>query len=281
MVNATIIIFVFLFAVSIGSFLNVVILRVPERQSLVTPPSHCPRCNYRLRWFDNIPLLSYIMLGGKCRKCREPISVQYPLIELMTGVLGLACYMHFGLTPAMVVFFVFCAILLAVTFIDIPYQIIPNGISIPGTIFGVAASFFVPQMNWQDSLIGAVAGFLIIFLTAYGYWFLTKREGIGMGDAKLLALLGAFLGWQAIPFILIASSFQGLLFFFVGLAFGLVKKAPPLPDPDEGPLPEKTENQEISVRHAAIPFGPFLALSGLEFLFFGRLILDVMTGWGG
>jgi len=281
LVHTTILVFVFLFAICIGSFLNVVILRLPERQSLVTPPSHCPKCNYRLRWFDNIPLLSYVMLGGKCRKCREPISVQYPLIELMTGVLGLACYMHFGLTPAMIVFFIFCAILLAVTFIDIPYQIIPNSISIPGIIIGVTASFFVPEMRWQDSVIGAVAGFLIIFLTAYGYWFLTKREGIGMGDAKLLALLGAFLGWQAIPFIMIASSIQGLLFFFLGLAFGLVKKAPPLPDPDEELQPAPPDGQEISVRHAAIPFGPFLALSGLEFLFFGRFILDLMTGWGG
>jgi len=277
-------VFVFLFGISIGSFLNVVILRLPKKQSLVSPPSHCPRCNYGLRWYDNVPILSYITLGGKCRKCRKPISIQYPLIELLTGVLALACYAHFDLTPAMFVYFIFCAILLTITFIDIPYQIIPNEISLPGILIGIGASFFIPELRWQDSLIGAIIGFLLIFLVAYGYWFLTKREGIGMGDAKLLALLGAFLGWQAIPFLLLGSSLQGLAVFFIGYAFGLIKKQPPLPDPDEeqesATNGEKEGEEELSVRHAAIPFGPFLALSGLEFLFFGKIILDFMTGWG-
>jgi leader peptidase (prepilin peptidase)/N-methyltransferase len=263
--------FVFLFGAAIGSFLNVVILRLPKHESLVRPPSHCPKCNYKLRWYDNIPILSYLMLGAKCRSCKAPISIQYPLIELISAALAVACYAKFGLGVELVVYFLFCALLIAISFIDIPYQIIPNELSLPGIALGIAASF-VTRVQWFDAVIGAAVGFVMIALIVYGYWFLTKREGMGMGDAKLLAMLAAFLGWQSIPFILLAASIQGLVIALAGIGLGFIKKAPPLPDPDEEPVqpaPDAATQEETPLRFAAVPFGPFLSLAAIEFLFFG------------
>ncbi len=272
------VVFSFLFGISIGSFLNVVILRLPKGMSIVRPASRCPKCGYVLRWYDNIPLLSYILLAGKCRKCRTPISIQYPLVELLSGVLAVACYYRFGLTPELGVYFVFVAALIAVTFIDIPYQIIPNEISIPGALLGVGVSFFTRSVTWQDSLIGAVLGFGLIAVIAYGYFFLTKREGMGMGDAKLLAMIGAFLGWQSIPFVLLAGSVQGVIFAVITMGFGLMRKEAPLPDPEEWEDGERpVSREEVPLRLAAIPFGPFLSLAALEFLFFGTVYYRWLT----
>lgn len=275
--------FVFAFAASIGSFLNVVILRLPRRESLVRPASHCPRCGYVLRWYDNIPVFSYLSLGGKCRRCKTGISIQYPLVELLTAALGLACYHKFGLSAELGVYFFFCALLVAISFIDIPYQIIPNELSIPGIALGLAASF-ITRLDWTDAFAGALVGFLIVTLLVYGYWFLTKREGMGMGDAKLLALLGAFLGWQAIPFILLAASVQGIVVALLAFGLGWMKKAPPLPDPDDypdGQVPEHDPDQEVPLRLAAVPFGPFLSLAGIQFLFFGEWYYRFLTTLGG
>lgn len=270
--------FVIVFALCIGSFLNVVILRLPdEERSIVNPPSHCPNCGYQLHWYDNIPILSYILLGGKCRGCSDAISIQYPLVELTTAALAMACYVKFGLSWALLFYFFFCAALLAITFIDIPYQIIPNEISLPGILIGIGASFITGQVSWFDSLMGAIIGFSLIAIIAYGYYFLTGREGMGMGDAKLLAMLGAFLGWQSIPFILLAASLQGLAVALFSIGVGWMPKAPPLPDPkDVKPEEDHTVEEEVPLRLAAVPFGPFLSLAALEFLFFGNLILDLI-----
>ncbi len=273
------VIFVFLFGISIGSFLNVVIFRVPAGKSIVRPPSHCPACGYQLRWYDNIPLVSYLMLGGKCRGCKAGISIQYPLVELVTGALAIACWSMFGLGWALVFYFAFCAALLVVSFIDIPYQIIPNEISLPGIAVGILASFVTGKVTWFDSIIGALIGFSLIALIAFGYYFLTKREGMGMGDAKLLAMIAAFLGWQSIPFVLLAASLQGLAVALIGIGSGYIKKAPPLPDPEdwEGDTPPE-ETEDVPLRLAAIPFGPFLSLAALEFLFFGSVYMDMLAG---
>lgn len=281
-------VFVFLFSASVGSFLNVVILRLPVKgASIVSPPSHCPKCDYKLKWYDNIPMWSYVLLGGKCRKCKLPISIQYPLIELLTAALGVACFLKFGsndivgISWAFVFYFIFCALLVAITFIDIPYQIIPDELSLSGIVLGVAASFLTGQVHWIDSVVGAIVGYALIASISYGYFFLTKRDGMGMGDAKLLAMLAAFLGWQSIPFILLAGSIQGLIVAILAIGFGLMKKVPPLPDPDEwenGVKPEMEE--EVSLRHAAIPFGPFLAAAGIEFLFFGEYYYQFLMSIG-
>ena len=174
-------------------------------------------------------------------------------------------------------FFIFCTLLLAITFIDIPFQIIPDELSLPFIPIGILFAFLTGSTQgfwydaaWFNNLMGAVIGFSIIALIIYGYYFLTHREGMGMGDAKLLALIGAFLGWQSIPFVLFAGSIQGLLVAIIGITSGRIKKAPPLPDPEDWKDGTPPPVEEVSLRHAAIPFGPFLSLAALEFLFFGE-----------
>ncbi|RJO65269.1 MAG: prepilin peptidase [Myxococcales bacterium] len=272
-VEIIVLVFVFLFGASIGSFLNVVIFRLPEGKSLVRPPSHCPACGHGIRWYDNIPILSYVLLGGKCRSCRASISLQYPMIELLTAALAIACYQRFGLDASLPLYFAFCAALVAITFIDIPRQIIPDEISLPGVAVGVAASFVAGEVRWTDSVIGAAVGFALIALIAYGYYFLTHREGMGMGDAKLLAMIAAFLGWQSIPFVLFAASVQGLALALFAIGMGWMKKAPPLPDPREAAAPPG-EAGDVPLRQAAVPFGPFLSLAALEWLFFGPWLMS-------
>lgn len=283
------VLFVLAFGLSIGSFLNVVIWRLPRKQSLVKPRSRCPGCGNAIAGYDNIPVISYLILGGQCRHCKTSISIRYPLIELATGLLAVACFYRFGPQDlladgastalwAFFGYFLFCALLMAITFIDIPFQIIPDSLSLPFIPLGILLAFLAGSTRgawydaaWFNNIMGAVVGFSIIALIVYGYYFLTKREGMGMGDAKLMALIGAFLGWQCIPFVLFAGSVQGLAIALIGIFSGRIKKAPPLPDPEEwvdGVPPVVTE--EVALRHAAIPFGPFLSLAALEFLFFGE-----------
>lgn len=264
------ILLVLAFGLSIGSFLNVVVYRLPRGLSVVKPRSKCPGCGNMIAWYDNIPVLSYLMLGASCRHCHSPISIRYPLIELATGLLAVACYYRFGFSLALVFYFLFAAALVAITFIDISFQIIPNEISLPAIPLGIACALLTNKVTWFDSVMGAVVGFSLIALIAYGYYFLTHREGIGLGDAKLLAMMGAFLGWPAIPFILLAGSVQGLVVALTAIGMGWMRKAPPLPDPTEWKDGEPPEpGAEVKLRHAAVPFGPFLALAGLEFMFFG------------
>ena len=149
---------------------------------------------YRIRWYDNIPLLSYIALRGKCRSCKTRISPQYPAVELINGLLTLFLFTKFGPTVSFLVLFLFCSALVVITFIDLEYQIIPDVISLPGIGVGFAASFILPWLSWQSSLIGILAGGGSLLLVAYGYQLLTKKEGMGGGDIKLLAMMGAFLG---------------------------------------------------------------------------------------
>ena len=272
--------FIFLMGASIGSFLNVVIYRLPANESIVHPRSRCPKCGHQITWYENIPILSYILLGAKCKECKSPISIQYPMIELLTATLALAIYFKFGLSWSLPVYFVFAAALIAVTFIDIPYQIIPNEISLPGIALGFGASFLTHQVTWVDSLVGAAVGFSLIALIAVGYYILTKREGMGMGDAKLLAMIAAFLGWQSIPFILMAASLQGLVIALVAITFGWMRKEAPLPDPEDWENGERPEAEEVELRLAAVPFGPFLSLAALEFLFFGQIYLEFLQSMG-
>jgi leader peptidase (prepilin peptidase)/N-methyltransferase len=242
--------FAFLFGAITGSFLNVCIHRLPREESVVSPPSHCPRCDYRIRWHDNIPLLSYLLLKGACRGCGARISLQYPLVELLNGLLTLALFLRFGLTPVFAVLFLFCSALVVVTFIDIEHQIIPDEISLPGIVIGFATSFFLPGHTWLNSLLGILLGGGILLLVAYGYQLMTGKEGMGGGDIKLLAMMGAFLGWKAIPFIIFTASLAGSL---IGITLILVRKKD---------------------SRLAIPFGPYLACGALLFIFYGRQLID-------
>ncbi|GLI37071.1 A24 family peptidase [Geobacter hydrogenophilus] len=242
-------IFSFLLGAAVGSFLNVCIFRLPAGESVVSPPSRCPVCGARIRPWHNIPILGWLILRGKCRDCGASISPRYPFVELLNGLLTLALFLKFGPTPTFLVLFVFCSALVAVTFIDLDHQIIPDVISLPGIVVGFACSFALPWLGWKSSLIGIVAGGGSLLAVAWLYELLTKKEGMGGGDIKLLAMMGAFLGWRSVPFIIFASSLIGSV---IGVTLMLVQK----------------KDTKL-----AIPFGPFLAAGAVLYIFFGKAII--------
>jgi len=244
-----IIIFSFIFGACIGSFLNVVILRLPEEgASIVYPSSRCPKCLQDIKWYDNIPIISFILLRKKCRYCGEPISWQYPLVELAMALLSVALLFEFGLTAALPIYLIFTAALLAVIVIDFYHKIIPDVISLPGIILGFACSFFNPVVTWQQSGIGLLIGGGVLYAVAAGYYLFTKREGMGGGDIKLLAMIGAFLGWQSLPFVVFGSSILGAV---VGI--GAMAK-------------QKKGGKTV------IPYGPFLSIAAIIYMFYRELI---------
>ena len=242
-------IFAFALGAAVGSFLNVCIYRLPAGESVVSPPSRCPGCGSKIRPWDNIPVLSWLLLRGRCRACGGRISARYPLVELLNGLLTLALFLKFGPTPTFLVLFVFCSALVAITFIDLDHQIIPDAISLPGIVVGFACSFFLPWLGWKSSLIGIVAGGGSLLLVAWLYELFAKKEGMGGGDVKLLAMMGAFLGWRAVPFIIFASSLIGSV---IGVTLMVVQK----------------KDAKL-----AIPFGPFLALGAVLYIFFGKTLI--------
>ena len=250
-------IFVFIFGAVVGSFLNVCVCRLPKNESIVFPPSHCPNCDYRIPWYDNIPIISYLILAGKCRSCKSRISFQYPLVELINALLTLFLFIRFGPSLAFMVLFLFCSSMVVITFIDLEHQIIPDVISLPGIIVGFSFSFFIPQLGWLNSLIGIAVGGGSLWLVATGYELITKKEGMGGGDIKLLAMMGAFFGWKAVPFIIFTSSLTGSL---IGITLMLVQK----------------KDSKL-----AIPFGPFLALGALLYIFFGKQVIHWYLGLSG
>ncbi len=249
--NTAIQISVFIFGAILGSFINVVILRLPEGKSIVQPPSSCPGCGSELRWFDNIPIISFLLLLGRCRTCKKPISWQYPLIEATCGLLALALFNRFGPSIIYAGYLTFALSLVAVIFIDMRYQIIPDSISLPGIACGFALSFAPGGIGWQSSLIGLLAGGGTLYAIALFYYRLTRREGMGGGDIKLLAMIGAFLGWQSLPFVIFGSAAAGAL-------FGI------------GAMIRQGRGGKT-----VIPYGPFLSLAAIIFLFFAPAILSL------
>ena len=252
---------VFIFGLLIGSFLNVCIYRLPRNESLAFPASHCPICNAAIPPWLNIPVVSYLLLRGRCRSCATSISAIYPLVELLTALLGLALYLRFGLSLPFFILTVLSASLVVVAFIDLEHQIIPDEISLSGIVIGFACSFFIPRIGWLNSLLGILAGGGSLYLVAWGYERFTGKEGMGGGDIKLLAMLGAFLGWKAIPFIIFVSSLTGSV---IGVTIMLIKK-------QDGKL--------------AIPFGPFLVIGAFVYIFFGPQLVawyfNLFPGGGG
>ncbi|MBA3014228.1 MAG: prepilin peptidase [Proteobacteria bacterium] len=232
----------------VGSFLNVVILRLPnEGESIVLPPSHCPQCKALIRWFDNVPVISFLLLLGRCRHCRQPISWQYPAVELLMALLSYALCYRFGLSLDFLVYFLFCAALLVIIFIDLHHGIIPDVISLPGIVAGFAVSFIgVGGVTWQASGLGLLVGGGIFYAIAAGYYLCAGRAGMGGGDIKLLAMIGAFLGWQSLPFVIFASALLGSV---VGIG-AMIK--------------QKKGGKTV------IPYGPFLAVASYGYLFFSR-----------
>ncbi len=245
----------FVFGTIVGSFLNVVILRLPnDEESIAFPASHCTNCLAELHWYENIPILSFLVLRGKCSHCKAKISFQYPLVELSMGLLSAALVQRFGLSITTAGYFLFCAALLAIIWIDIQHQIIPDVISLPGIIIGFLFSLITPALHWQASVIGILVGGGILYAIALLYFLIRKIDGMGGGDIKLLAMIGAFLGWQALPFVIFASSLSGSI---VGLLAMTKQK--------KGGL-------------TRIPFGPFLSLAALAYLFFSDKV-NMLYQW--
>ncbi len=228
----------------VGSFLNVVIHRLPRGQSLVRPPSHCPSCGRRIRPWDNVPVVGFLVLRGRCRDCGAPISPRYPLVEALTAGLAVGLWARYGPSAQFGVYFVFLAGLVAVTFIDLDHKIIPDSLSLGGIAAGLAASW-VTGLGWAQSLLGAITGAGLLLAVALAYRGITGREGMGLGDVKLLGAIGAFLGWKAVLFTVFLSSVAGA---GVGLAWmGL-------------------RGRDMRVE---IPYGPFLALGAGVYVFWG------------
>jgi len=248
-------IIVFILGAAMGSFANVVICRLPRGESIIHPGSRCPSCGASIRWFDNIPILSYFVLRARCRSCGAPISFRYPLVEALTGSLFAAVLWRVGVGWHTVILALFCWALVVVTFIDLDHRIIPDMISLPGIVAGAAASLLPGFPRPSDSLIGLAAGGGFLFLILFAYEKIMKDEGMGMGDVKLLAMIGAFLGWQALPVTILFASITGTM---AGVAFALAKGEP--------------------VRKFPIPFGPFLALGAVVHLFFGMELIQWYIG---
>lgn len=233
------------FGLMIGSFLNVVIARLPERRSLWMPGSTCPGCGNAIAWHDNIPLVSFVALRGRCRACAAPIPWRYPIVEASTAVLFAAAWLVFGNDlRQFVVAVVFLAALVAITVIDLRHQIIPDAITLPGALAGLVANLATNHISWIESVGGMLLGgglFVAVILLS--------RGGMGGGDLKLGAMLGAFLGWQALLVALFVAIMLGGLSAVALLATGRL------------------------ARKDAIPFGPFLAIGGAVALFWGDAIL--------
>ncbi|HQZ40075.1 MAG TPA: prepilin peptidase [Vicinamibacterales bacterium] len=239
---------------AIGSFLNVVIHRLPRGQSLLTPPSTCPSCGTRLRAIDNVPVLSWIALRGRCHACRAPISAQYPLVEGATAALFVLVAWLTPVGPVLVAHLVLVVLLVVLFGIDWHHQILPNVLTLPGIVIGFLFSLLGPP-GWMASLMGATLGAGILYGIAAVYFAVRREEGLGMGDVKMLAMIGAFLGWKAVLVTLILASFSGAL---VGV--GLIAAS-------RGGM------------RLALPFGTFLSVGALAAMLVGEPLVTWYAGF--
>jgi len=243
-------IFSFIFGAVVGSFLNVCVYRIPRGISIAFPPSSCPGCGASIPFYLNVPILGYLMARGRCASCSAPISVMYPAIEGLTGLFAAALFLRFGVSVELFVYFVFISALLVISFIDLEHQIIPDVISLPGIPLGFAASFFLASPGVAASALGILLGGGVLLAIAAGYHLVTGSEGMGGGDIKLLAMIGAFTGWRGVIVTLLLGSFIGAL---IGMAVIVAK--------GKG-------------SRYRIPFGPFLAGGAAVHLFCGDFLLD-------
>jgi leader peptidase (prepilin peptidase)/N-methyltransferase len=242
------------FGAAVGSFLNVCAYRLPLRQSVVHPRSRCTTCGRTLSWFDNLPIISWVALGGRCRTCRAPVSPLYPIVEAVTALVFVAGYLLYGLTPLGIVRVAFACALIVLFVTDLQHQILPNAITLPGIAVGFACSLFLPP-GWRDSLIGIAIGGGVLYAIAEGYYRIRGHEGLGMGDVKLLAMIGAFLGWKLVLLTLVLASFSGSV---IGLAV--------------------IASSRGDMKHA-LPFGTFLAIGAVISTVWGPPIVDWYVGF--
>lgn len=291
----------FAFGLAFGSFLNVVIHRVPREMSVVRPRSACPRCRQAIAWYDNIPVLSWVILRGRCRGCKTPIAMRYPLVELLTGLLFLASFLGFGLSPAAVKYCIFGFLLLGLIFIDAEHQLLPDALTLPGLAIGLVFSLFVPvndlasllfsdvslpvssEISWRlfslgDALLGAAVG--AGFIYGVGFLYLRARgiEGMGFGDVKLMAMVGAFIGTKLTLFTIFAGSLLGSV-FGVALILGVwVKRTRRRMrthhEPAGAARKRAWQSATALYRRFPIPFGVFLGAAALIAVYFGPALMS-------
>jgi len=248
------IILIFILGLIVGSFNNVCIYRIPRNESIIYPASHCPKCRSKIKPIDNIPLLSYILLKGRCRNCKSKISIQYPIVELLTGLTYLIIYLIYGLSVQTLIYIILSSALIIIAFIDLNEQIIPDVISLPGIVIGLILSFIVPYISFINSVLGALIGGGIILIIAWVGSIIFKKEAMGGGDVKLAAMIGAFLGWR----YMVISLFLG---FFLGALAGIFLIL-----------------SKIKRKEDMVPFGPFIALGSIITLLCGEKIIAWYIG---
>ena len=249
------IILLFILGLIVGSFSNVCIYRIPRNESIIYPASHCPKCSTTILAKDNIPLLSYILLKGRCRNCGSRISIQYPVVEFLTGLVYVIIYQIYGLSVQSLIYIILSSALIIIAFIDLNKQIIPDVISLPGIIIGLILSFFVPYISFINSALGVLVGGGIILVIGLVGSVIFKKEAMGGGDVKLAAMIGAFLGWK----YAIISLFLG---FFLGALVGIFLIL-----------------SRVKRREDVIPFGPFIVLGSIITLLWGEKILSWYVGF--
>ena len=283
-------IYVFAVAACVGSFLNVVIARLPKGRSLLRPPSSCPRCGARIRWYDNVPVLSWILLRGRCRNCGLPISPRYPVVELLTAILVLAVFHRYGMVWATVGYAVFVCALLALTFIDLDTWLLPHEITWPLIALGLASPLWSSELRFVDSAIGAAAGALFFAAIALFGEKVLKKETMGWGDVYLLSAIGAWLGWQALLPVVLLSAVQGsvvgALLLWLKRPHASAQAAATAPAAKPDPAEHAASDDDWVPPPHAVPFGPFLALAALEQLLVGAFLTESWFGfmerlWGG
>lgn len=254
--NILIILGVFIFGLIIGSFLNVVIYRLPRKKSIVYPPSECPSCNTKIKFYDNIPVISYLILGGKCRTCKTKIPIRYPIIELLTGISAVLVYLKWGLSIDFAFMFLYMALMIALSVIDLDFKIIPDEINFVGAVSGFIYAFFRQDFSVLDALLGAIVGSGLLFLVGYLYLKFRKIEGLGLGDVKLMIFIGTYVGWFGALFTIFIGSLLGAV---VGILYTSIFK-----------VGDKRSFQ--------LPFGPFLAFASIIYIFFGEAIKSWYLG---
>ena len=249
---------IFILGSLIGSFLNVCIYRLPRGESVVFPPSHCVHCNNKIRWFDNIPFLSFLILRGRCRFCARPISFRYFIVEFLTAALLVAFYMGFGISAKFFLFFLLGAALTVSTFIDFEHQLIPDIITIPGIFIGMSAGFLFPYIlgvarplaGLLNSFAGVLTGAGSIYVMGVLGKLAFKKEAMGGGDVKLMAMIGAFVGWKLVLLVFFLAP-------FFGSAVGIITK--------------------IKDKKDIIPYGPYISLAAIVVIFWGDRVLNYLS----
>jgi leader peptidase (prepilin peptidase)/N-methyltransferase len=249
------VVLIFILGLIVGSFGNVCIFRIPRNESIIFPASHCPKCYSNIKPVDNIPLLSYILLKGRCRNCKSKISIQYPIVEFLTGLIYLIIYLTYCLSIQTLIYIILVSALIIIAFIDLNEQIVPDVISLPGIVIGFIISFFVPYISFINSALGVVIGGGIILIIGLAGSVIFKKEAMGGGDVKLAAMIGAFLGWRYI----IISLFLG---FYLGALVGIFLIL-----------------SKIKSRKDTVPFGPFIVLGSFITLLWGEKIISWYIGF--